>query len=153
MRAWWLRRQLKIFMTALLGSIAAVALWGLAMDYWTVFRGHPVLSVIDGDTLRVNGRKVRLEGFNAPETYQARCEHERRLGLKATQALRQMVRSGKVELSWLARRDRYGRPLARARYQGRDIGEILIEQGLARPAGAKDNRHWCDKTSAVPTLP
>lgn len=34
-------------------------------------------------------------------------------------------------------KDKYGRTLARVLVDGRDIGEILIEEGLARPSKGK----------------
>lgn len=40
--------------------------------------------VVDGDTLWLNGEKIRVEGMNAPET-KGRCERERRLAMHATQ--------------------------------------------------------------------
>ena len=46
--------------------------------------------IIDGDTIRVFHKqpKVRLVGFNAPETRRAACEAEGELGAKATRRVR-----------------------------------------------------------------
>ena len=52
--------------------------------------------VVDGDTIVVYGigsARVRLVGFNAPETWDAACEPERQLGEKAAQRLRDLVRA------------------------------------------------------------
>jgi endonuclease YncB( thermonuclease family) len=65
---------------ALLAFIAAL----LAMVAYA--RAQPVSSadihIIDGDTIAVIGLRqhIRLVGFNAPETRNARCEAEARLG-------------------------------------------------------------------------
>src|SRR5262249_54324097 len=37
------------------------------------------VEVLDGDTIRVAGETFRLVGFDAPETYRARCPSEREL--------------------------------------------------------------------------
>jgi endonuclease YncB( thermonuclease family) len=53
------------------------------------------IEVIDGDTIRANGRTIRLVGFDAPESgFHARCESERTLAAKATFRLRQLVTGG-----------------------------------------------------------
>jgi endonuclease YncB( thermonuclease family) len=57
------------------------------------------IEVIDGDTIRANGRTVRLVGFDAPEAgYHARCESERALAAKATSRLRQLISRGGLDL-------------------------------------------------------
>jgi hypothetical protein len=38
------------------------------------------IEMLDGDTIRVAGETFRLVGFDAPETYRARCASERELG-------------------------------------------------------------------------
>ncbi|PAP96113.1 thermonuclease family protein [Mesorhizobium wenxiniae] len=40
-------------------------------------------------------------------------------------------------------KDRYGRTLATIEVDGRDVGDILIGEGLARPWTGK-RRPWCD---------
>lgn len=40
-------------------------------------------------------------------------------------------------------KDRYGRTLATIEVNGRDVGKIMIAEGLARPWTGK-RRSWCD---------
>ena len=42
------------------------------------------IRVIDGDTIRAALATYRLVGFDAPETYRAKCPSERELGNRAT---------------------------------------------------------------------
>jgi endonuclease YncB( thermonuclease family) len=49
------------------------------------------IEVLDGDTIRLGGETFRLVGFDAPETYRARCPSERELGNRATLRLKQIV--------------------------------------------------------------
>lgn len=59
------------------------------------------ITVTDGDTIVVGGRKpgVRLVGFNTPEIRNAECEQEARLGVKATNRLRELVMDGDLDFS------------------------------------------------------
>jgi endonuclease YncB( thermonuclease family) len=108
----------------------------------TVSGGRP--AVIDGDTVRWQGRAVRLVGFDAPETGdRARCQSERARGDRATTRLRELVASGNVKLELIrcACQPRtegtsacnFGRSCGVLTIDGRDAGQILIGEGLARP--------------------
>jgi endonuclease YncB( thermonuclease family) len=100
------------------------------------------VEVLDGDTIRVEGETFRLVGFDAPETYRAQCPFERGLGNRATFRLRQLVANGGLDLEQIAcscrpgtertMRCNYGRSCGTLRAAGRDVGSILIEEGLAR---------------------
>jgi endonuclease YncB( thermonuclease family) len=101
--------------------------------------------VIDGDTVTIHGKppNVRLVGFNAPETWKPACEAERQLGDKATRRLRELVHGGKLDLEMVVcscpagtqgtPACNYGRTCGTLRSNGRDVGAILIEEGLAVP--------------------
>jgi endonuclease YncB( thermonuclease family) len=103
------------------------------------------IHVIDGDTVHVTGTAadVRLVGFNAPETTRARCPEERALGETADRRLREIVRGGDLDFSFVAcscRPGTEGTPLCNCgrkcgtlRARGRDVGDILIAEGLAVP--------------------
>ena len=117
--------------------------------------------VIDGDTINVFHVQpnVRLVGFNAPESSNAACEAERQLGVRATQRLLELVRAGHLDFQYVecscpaktqgTRFCNYGRDCGTLKSRGRDVGAILIEEGLAVPfiCGAtscpKTPRPWC----------
>jgi endonuclease YncB( thermonuclease family) len=117
--------------------------------------------VIDGDTINVFHVQpnVRLVGFNAPESSNAACEAERQLGVRAAQRLFELVRAGHLDFEYVecscpaatlgTRFCNYGRDCGTLRSNGRDVGAILIEEGLAVPfvCGAtscpKTPRPWC----------
>jgi len=119
------------------------------------------IRVIDGDTIRVYQEQpdVRLVGFNAPETRRAACEAERQLGARATLRLRNLVRAGDLDFEYVACSCppgthgtfacNYGRDCGTLKSGGRDVGAILIEEGLAVPfaCGATrcptTPRPWC----------
>jgi endonuclease YncB( thermonuclease family) len=100
-------------------------------------------TVVDGDTVRVGGRLVRIVGLDAPEM-RARCPREERLARQATARMAELVRGG-VTLEPISRRDRYSRLLAVVRdRQGRDVAAVMIREGLARPYDGRGRRKgWC----------
>lgn len=109
------------------------------------------VQVVDGDTIRVGSDTYRLVGFNTPEPgLQARCEAERTLAARAAFRLRQLVAAGGLDLERAACACRpgtegtlacnYGRFCGRLTAVGRDVGAILIAEGLA-------HKYICGKTS------
>jgi endonuclease YncB( thermonuclease family) len=100
--------------------------------------------VIDGDTIRYGGTKIRLEDIDTPETHEPRCASEAALGRRATRRLLELVNAGPFQLVRTGDRDedRYGRKLRTITRGGRSVGAVLIAEGLARPwDGAR--RSWC----------
>ena len=118
--------------------------------------------VIDGDTIRVYQKQpnVRLVGFNAPETRRAACDAERELGAKATRRVRDLVRNGNLDFEFVAcscppgtegtPACNYGRRCGTLKANGRDVGAILIAEGLAvlfqcgTTSCSKTPRPWCE---------
>lgn len=89
--------------------------------------------VIDGDTISINGRRIRLEGIDAPEAKQL-CTTANGgrwpAGKIAATTLERWVRDREVSCQPTGQ-DTYGRTLARCRVGGRDINAAMIEHGLA----------------------
>lgn len=97
--------------------------------------------VIDGDTVRVGSRTIRLIGIDTPE--RGRCGFH-----KARSKMIRLVRSG-VRVRNVSGKDRYGRTLAYLRRAGgRDVGAAMIRSGwaVARYDGldgyAKHPKQW-----------
>jgi endonuclease YncB( thermonuclease family) len=116
------------------------------------------VEVLDGDTIRVAGETFRLVGFDAPETYRARCLSEREVGNRATFRLRQLVAGGGLDLERVmcscatgtegTRRCNYGRSCGTLRARGQDVGAMLISEGLARAyvcgrTSCPSRESWC----------
>lgn len=106
--------------------IAMMALPALAED----LRGVPI--IIDGDTLEVDGTRVRLAGIDAPETRQEcevsgsawACGKDAKLVLtNATQGREIECRGGK--------RDRYGRLIAVCFVGDTDLNALMVRGGWA----------------------
>ena len=95
----------------------------------------PIVSkVVDGDTIHLkDGRKVRFIGINTPEIgYKGKRSQP--FAQKAKKVLQQLLKeNSKLGLYYdLEKKDRYKRILAFAILQnGKDIAQILLQQGLA----------------------
>ncbi len=89
--------------------------------------------VIDGDTLEIGGKRVRLFGVDAPEADQT-CENdtvgEYRCGQLATQTLRRLI-DGRPVSCRQRDRDRYLRIVATCSVKERDLGGLMVRSGFA----------------------
>ncbi|TAZ73912.1 thermonuclease family protein [Rhizobium ruizarguesonis] len=122
-------------------------------------------TVTDGDTVHVVGERAgtRLVGYNTPEMFSPQCENERQLGERASSRLRELVALGSARLTKVAcaclpgtegtSKCNHGRTCGILRVAGRDVGQILIAEGLAVPFVCEGNRcprtprPWCAQQS------
>lgn len=118
--------------------------------------------VTDGDTVQVYGERkgTRLVGFNTPETFKPRCPKEAELGRQATARVKELVARGRAVLQKVRCACRpgtegtnacnFGRSCGILRVDGRDVGQILISEGLAVPfvcgrtSCPRTPRPWCN---------
>ena len=105
--------------------------------------------VVDGDTIRYGGLKIRLADIDTPEVFAPQCASEAARGRQATQRLLELINAGPFGRSrgspWRRSRDedRYGRKLRTIERDGVSVGALLIAEGLARAwDGAR--RSWCE---------
>lgn len=103
--------------------------------------GARVTCVVDGDTLWLEGEKLRLERIDTPELSRPECAAERALALQARDRLVELL-STQAWHAVRARQDRYGRTLASLRGQNGWIGDQLVREGLAHRWGGAQ-RGWC----------
>ncbi|ANL42373.1 thermonuclease family protein [Rhizobium phaseoli] len=102
-------------------------------------------TVTDGDTVHVVGEAAgtRLVGFNTPEKFSPQCEYERQQGERASARLRELVAGGSTQLTKVAcacaagtegtSKCNHGRSCGTLLVDGKDVGSILISEGLAVP--------------------
>jgi endonuclease YncB( thermonuclease family) len=134
---------------ALLALLAALAFWLERQGSETIAGpSGSGIQVIDGDSLRIDGREIRLAGIDAPE-YRQTCTDAAGAawpcGKEARSALERLVGAGGVSCETQVE-DRYGRALARCRSKGGDIAEALARQGWADGAG---DRRFKEPTAAI----
>ncbi len=89
--------------------------------------------VVDGDTLVLDGVKIRFNGVDAPETDQV-CLNDKgeqwACGVVARDRLAERIGGADVSCSTLGA-DRYGRSLAKCRVGQQDLQQWLVREGLA----------------------
>ena len=155
-RATFRKRRLsgRSFRILLAGSIALLILTAFL---WRYQPGG--IRVIDGDTIRIGTTVYRLVGFDTPESGRnARCEREQKLAGDATRRLRQLVTEGDLSFTRVpcacqpgtegTKACNYGRLCGTLKAGGRDVGTILIGEGLARSYVCSGTRcppraGWC----------
>lgn len=97
---------------------------GVAVAQLPYFVGENVISVIDGDSFKIdNDQTIRLATLDAPDNKYC-------YGPEATQALTKKILNKKVILRDL-KTDRYGRIMAMVYLNGEIINEYMIRNGFA----------------------
>ncbi len=116
-----------------------------------------VIRVVDGDTIIVSakiwlGHKietfVRIKGIDAPEL-KGQCTYEKELALKAKDFVSSAVADKEIILFEVTNDKYAGRVLAIIQTEDYpDLGEALVQAGLARPYFGKKREPWCDKINS-----
>ena len=123
-----------------LGLVLLVILAALGWRVWSVVAPYVVpdatmggrLHVADGDSLTLDGVRVRLRGIDAPESVQsctlAGMSHP--CGREAREHLVHLIGGRPVTCTW-GREDRYGRRLGRCRAGETDLNAEMVRSGWA----------------------
>ena len=104
------------------------------------------IRVLTGDTIVAHGETYRLVGFDTPETAQAHCPSERKLGYRATFRLRRIIAGGALDLEPVGCTESHACAILRA--YGQNVAETMVAKGLARPftcstASCPPHKGWC----------
>ncbi|MCA0920207.1 thermonuclease family protein [Pseudooceanicola nanhaiensis] len=102
--------------------------------------GKRISCVVDGDTIWFEREKIRLLSIDAPELFSPKCSQEALQAREARDRLADLL-NGEMRVEREGE-DRYGRTLARVFVDGRDVGELLVREGLVRRwVGRREP--WC----------
>ena len=99
--------------------------------------------VIDGNTIRIAGKTVKVAGMEAPQIYSARCDEEEARGAKALGRLTDLLNSGKVTTAG-EEREPDGELRTRVLVDGRDVGATMVAAHLAR-VPESEAPSWCSE--------
>ncbi|MEY4402178.1 MAG: hypothetical protein RIR91_213 [Verrucomicrobiota bacterium] len=110
-----------------------------------------ILAVNDGDTFRARlevwpgvevTTAVRIAGIDTPEI-KGKCASERERAILARERLRALLALGPVEVREVTLDKYAGRVDAFVVAGGRPVGEVLVQEGLARPYSGGARAGWC----------
>tara|TARA_B100000678_G_scaffold164136_1_gene137044 strand:- start:20 stop:625 length:606 start_codon:yes stop_codon:yes gene_type:complete len=107
--------------------------------------GKRYTCVVDGDTIWLEGTKIRIADIDAPEISKPGCEAERLAGERATARLTQWLNAGAFEVHASPDgrdTDRYGRKLRVLSRGGASALDALMAEGVATRWGGAGAR-WC----------
>lgn len=100
--------------------------------------------VVDGDTIWLEGQNLRLASYDTPEPHDGICGGAAEVALanKASARLLQLLNGNAITVETFGLDGTGKRTLATVRIAGRDVGDILIAEKLARrwPDGEE---WWC----------
>ena len=130
--------MLGIFLSGVANAVPA------RVDY--IFDGDTFSAAVKLDTDIEITVRVRLINVDTPEM-NGKCAAEKIMAQNARDLLATLIPRGTVVDLQNIKDDKYlGRINANVILSdGRDIGKILIDSGLARPYSGGKRRSWCDK--------
>lgn len=101
--------------------------------------------VVDGDTIWLEGKEIRIADIDAPETERSGCRVEQELGLRATERLTQWLNAAPFEVHPNPDgrdEDVHGRQLRVLSRGGSSAVDALVAEGVAgRWTG--ESKRWC----------
>lgn len=130
-------------------AVAILALTALIVARLDEGRGETIIGsarAADGDTLTLDGRRIRLLGMDSPEMMQV-CRQdgvEWRCGVAARSRLAELLRAGPITCKAKGR-DKYDRLLARCEAGGTDLGARMVREGLAVAYGGYEDEEQLAK--------
>ncbi|MEC4890434.1 MAG: thermonuclease family protein [Nitrospira sp.] len=83
------------------------------------------ISAVDGDTVRMGGERIRLRGIDTPELNEPG-------GQEAKQRLETLLHDGPIRIVPYGQ-DVYGRTVADVFVNGRNVAEVLRQEGFSKP--------------------
>jgi endonuclease YncB( thermonuclease family) len=107
-------------------------------------------AVLDGDTIVLEGQRIRLFGIDAPESKQ-RCDTSGRnwdCGAWSTKTLRDLVQAGPVSCRQMDWDQIYNRAVSVCKARGQDLSAALVRAGAAIAYVKYTNRYQSQEAAA-----
>jgi endonuclease YncB( thermonuclease family) len=124
------RRARDLVVAAAILALTALVVLRLGGEGGETFTG--TARAADGDTLTLDGHRIRLVGMDTPELTQI-CKRDGadwRCGVAARSRLAEFLRAG-ATTCYTQGTDKYDRWLARCENAAGDLGERMVREGLA----------------------
>jgi len=108
------------------------------------------VKVVDGDSLEIDGVRIRLKGIDAPE-YLQYCFDENKKKYECGKMSREYLEELTQSEDFYCKsneKDKYKRELSVCYAEGKDINELMIKQGWAIPYRTKNPLYYEAQTVA-----
>jgi endonuclease YncB( thermonuclease family) len=105
-----------------------------------------IASVVDGDTIEIHDQRIRLSGFDTPESGK-RCG-DTNVYQSASLALSDFIANRTVTCTPTGT-DRYDRVTATCSVGGTDLGDYVVSQGWGRDWPRYSNGAYADEEAAA----
>ncbi len=93
------------------------------------------IKVVDGDSLEIDGVRIRLDGIDAPEFFQT-CEdinsQEYECGQESTAYLKNLIAENEVHCNCEQQPDKYQRQICECFIDNLSLNKEMVRQGQAR---------------------
>ena len=91
------------------------------------------LKVIDGDTIILNGEKIRFSGIDAPERKQVCYLNEKKVfcGELSKEKLKEKIGTDSISCEREKNKDRYGRTVAECFVNSESLSKFMVRSGYA----------------------
>ena len=91
------------------------------------------LRIVDGDTIKINGEKIRFSGIDAPERKQVCYLNEKKVfcGELSKEKLKEKIGTDSISCEREKNKDRYGRTVAECFVNGESLSKFMVRSGYA----------------------
>ena len=114
--------------------IVMVLCFGIALNYWASASSGYV-KIIDGDSLEIGKRRIRLQGIDAPEYVQYCFNADKKrysCGMRSKDYLAKMVKQAHYQVDCkVVGYDRYRRELSECFAQDKNLNQEMLKNGWA----------------------
>jgi len=119
---------------ALILAVLVFGVWYLGLkDSIITVSANEKIKVVDGDSLEIGSRRIRLQGIDSPE-YVQNCydKHHKKYscGIKAKKYMEKLIAQGNIECREDSK-DRYGRSLSTCYSGTQNLNEAMVRAGWA----------------------
>ena len=94
----------------------------------------PIIKAVDGDSIEIGERRIRLDGIDAPEFNQICYDYANKeylCGKSALRFLENLLKNKDIQCSCLAQKDKYKREICECFADGISINQVMVSSGWA----------------------
>lgn len=141
-----MKKKKYIFSKFFILLICSLILW---LNCGDAFEGNKI-RVVDGDSLEIDGARIRLKGIDAPE-YMQYCFDEDNNKYDCGKSAREYLSSLAQEKDFYCKlkdKDKYNRYLSVCYSDGKNVNKLMLKEGWAIPYRTKNPFYYAAQAEA-----